>query len=131
MKTIANYTFIEFKNVFSKNYQNQILSTFTVLKNVNLRQENQRLIKNISNFVSTVIDYVLSFNIKTILLFDFKNFTTSFRKSLMNAFNTFTSFSRFAQFILLFSNLSRQTSTSLSRFARFVAFFLIYRDYLH
>ena len=42
----------------------------------------------------------------------------------MNAFNTFTSFSRFVRFVLLFSNLSRQTSTSFSRLARFVAFFL-------
>ena len=124
VKTIANYTFIDFKNVFSKNYQNQILFISVALKNVNLRQKNQRLIKNISNFASTVTDYVLSFNIKSTSLLNFKKVTTSLRKSLMNAFNTFTSFSRFARFTLLFSNLSRQTSTSFSRFVRFVVNFL-------
>ena len=36
-KTIANYTFIDFKNVFSKNYQNQIFFIFTALKNIDLR----------------------------------------------------------------------------------------------
>ena len=78
------------------------------------------MIKNILNFVSTVTDYVLSFNIRSISLFDFKEITASFRELLMNAFNTFTFLSRFARFALLFSNLSRQTSTFFSRFARFV-----------
>ena len=40
VKIIANYTFIDFKNVFSKNYQNQILFIFAVLKNVDLKQED-------------------------------------------------------------------------------------------
>ena len=124
VKTIANYTLIDFKNAFSKNYQNQILFIFAALKNVDLKQEDQRLIKNISNFASTVIDYVLNFNIRSISLLDFKEVTASFKKSLMNAFNTFTSFSRFARFALLFSNLFRQTSTSFSRFARSVVNFL-------
>ena len=123
MKTIANYTFIDFKNVFSKNYQNQILFISVALKNVDFRQENQRLIKNILSFVSTVADYVLSFNIKLISLLDFKKITASFKESLMNVFNTFTFFSRFARSVLLFSNLFRQTSTSFSQFARSVAFF--------
>ena len=123
MKTIANYIFIDFKNVFNKNYQNQIFSISVVLKNVNLRQENQRLIKDISNFASTVIDYVLSFNIKSISLLDFKEVTASFRKLLMNAFNTFTFLSRFVRFALLFSNLFRQTSTFFLRFVRSVANF--------
>ena len=131
MKTIANYIFIDFKNVFNKNYQNQIFFIFAALKNVDFKQKDQRLIKDISNFVLTITDYVLSFNIKLISLFNFKKVTASFKKSLMNAFNTFTFFSRFAQFALLFSNLSRQTSTSFSRFVRSVAFFLIYRDYLY
>ena len=107
VKTIANYIFIDFKNVFSKNYQNQIFFIFAALKNVDLKQENQRLIKNISNFASTIIDYVLNFNIKLTSLFNFKEVTTSFRKSLMNAFNTFTFFSRFARSALLFLNLFR------------------------
>ena len=37
VKTIANYILIDFKNVFSKNYQNQILSISIILKNVDLR----------------------------------------------------------------------------------------------
>ena len=102
VKTIANYTFIDFRNVFSKNYQNQILFISVALKNVDLRQKNQRLIENISNFASTVTDYVSSFNIRSISLLDFKKVTASLRKSLMNAFNTFTFFSRFARFALLF-----------------------------
>ena len=96
VKIIANYIFIDFKNVFSKNYQNQIFFISAVLKNVDFRKKNQRLIKNTLNFVSTVTDYVLNFNIKSILLLDFKKITTSLKKSLMNAFNTFTSFLRFA-----------------------------------
>ena len=131
VKTIANYIFIDFENVFNKNYQNQILFTSAALKNVNFKQRNQQLIKNISNFASTVTDYVLSFNIRLISLLDFKKITASLKKSLMNAFNTFTSFSRFVQFALLFLNLFRQISTFFSRFARFIVFFLIYRDYLH
>ena len=123
VKTIANYILINFKNVFSKNYQNQILSISAALKNVDLRQKNQQLIKNISNFASTIIDYVLSFNIRSISLFNFKEVIASFRKSLINDFNTFTFFSRFARFVLLFSNLSRQISTFFLSFARFVAFF--------
>ena len=105
VKTIANYIFIDFKNVFSKNYQNQIFFIFAALKNVDLKQENQRLIENILNFVSTVVDYVLNFNIKSISLLDFKEVTASLRKSLINIFNTFTSLSRFARFVLLFLNL--------------------------
>ena len=116
MKIIANYIFIDFKNVFSKNYQNQIFFISAALKNVDLRQKNQQLIENISNFASTIIDYVSSFNIKSTSLFNFKKVTASFKKSLMNAFNMFTSSSRFARFALLFLNLSRQTSTSFSRF---------------
>ena len=40
VKTIANYIFIDFKNIFNKNYQNQIFSISAVLKNVDFRQEN-------------------------------------------------------------------------------------------
>ena len=105
VKTIANYTFIDFKNVFNKNYQNLIFSIAAALKNVNLKQKNQRLIKDILNFVSTVINYVLSFNLRLISLFELKKVIASCKKSLMNAFNTFTFFSRFAQFALLFLNL--------------------------
>ena len=81
------------------------------------------MIKNILNFASTVTDYVLNFNIRTISLLDFKKITASLKESLMNDFNTFTFFLRFVRFALLFLNLSRQTSTFFSRFARFVVLF--------
>ena len=43
VKTIANYTFIDFKNVFNKNYQNQIFFIFAALKNVNLKQKKSTI----------------------------------------------------------------------------------------
>ena len=93
VKTIIEYIIFDFKNVINNNYKNRTTFTLLKLKNVKLKRKNERLIENVSKIVFFENEYVLSSSIRSISLFN-KKITTSFKKSLMNVFNTFTSFSR-------------------------------------
>ena len=88
-KIIVEYIVFNFKNVVNNNYKKRTTFIIVKLKNVELRQENQRLIKNVSKIVFFENKYVLNLNIRSISLFD-RKITTSFKKSLINVFNTFT-----------------------------------------
>ena len=89
VKTIIKYIVFDFKNVVSNNYKNQIIFISLKLKNIELKQKDERLIENVSKIVFSKNEYMLSLNIRSILLFN-KEIITSFKKLLMNAFNTFT-----------------------------------------
>ena len=82
----------DFKNVVSNHYKNRTTFISSKLRNVKFKRKDERLIKNISKNIFFENEYVLSLNIRLTSLFD-KEIITSFKKSLMNAFNTFTSFS--------------------------------------
>ena len=51
MKTIVEYIVFDFKNVVSNDYKNRITFIIIKLKNVEHRQENQRLIEKISKII--------------------------------------------------------------------------------
>ena len=120
VKTIVEYIIFDFKNVVSNDYKNQTTFISSKLKNVEFRRKDERLIKNVSKIVFFKNKYVLSLNICSISLSD-KKITASFRKSLMNVFNTLTSFSRiarfilskFVQFVVRFLNLSSQSISKI------------------
>ena len=91
MKIIVKYIVFDFKNVVSNDYKNRTTFISSKLKNVELKQKDEQLIKNVLKIVFFKNEYVLSLSIRSISLLD-RKITTSFKKSLMNAFNTFTSF---------------------------------------
>ena len=99
MKTIVEYIIFDFKNVVNNDYKNRTTFISSKLKNVEFKQKNEQLIEKTLKIVFFENEYVLSLNIRSILLFD-RKITTSFKKLLMNAFNTLTLFFRIAQFIL-------------------------------
>ena len=86
------------------------------MKNVELKRKNERLIENVLKIVFSENEYVSNSSICSTSLFD-RKITTSFKKLLMNVFNTFTSsfriarfiFSKFVQFVVRFFNLSSQS----------------------
>ena len=116
MKTIVEYIVFDFKNAVSNDYKNRTTFILLKLKNVEFKQKNKRLIENLSKIAFFKNKYVLNLNICSISLFD-KKITTSFKKSLMNVFNTFTPsfriarfiFLKFIQFVVRFFNLSSQS----------------------
>ena len=120
MKTIIKYIVFDFKNAVSDNYKNRTTFILSKLKDIEFKRKNERLIENVLKIVFFENEYVLSLNIRSILLFD-KEITTSFRKSLMNIFNTFTPlfqiarfiFSRFAQSVVYFFNLLLQSASKI------------------
>ena len=112
MKTIAEYIVFDFKNIVNNDYKNRTTFILSKLKNVKLKQKNKRLIKNISKIIFIENKYVLNLNIYLTLLFD-KKIITSFKKSLMNIFNTFMLFSQIVQFTLF---LQRHSFTLFSKF---------------
>ena len=93
MKAIIKYIVFNFKNIVSNDYKNRITFILLKLKNVEFKRKDEQLIKNVSKIVFFKNKYVLSLNIRSISLFD-RKIITSFKKLLMNAFNTFTSSSR-------------------------------------
>ena len=90
VKTIVEYIIFDFKNAVSNDYKNRTTFISSKLKDVELKQKNEQLIENVSKIVFFENEYVSNLNIRSISLFD-KKITASFRKSLMNVFNTFTS----------------------------------------
>ena len=90
MKTIVKYIVFNFKNVVNNNYKDRTTFISSKLKNVEFKRKNERLIENISKIIFFENEYVSSLSIRSISLFN-KKITTSFKKSLMNVFNTFTS----------------------------------------
>ena len=115
MKTIVEYIVFDFKNVVSNDYKNWTTFISSKLKDVEFKWKDERLIENVSKIVFFESEYVSSLSIRSISLFD-RKITASFRKSLMNVFNTFTPsfriarfiFSKFIQFVVRFLNLSSQ-----------------------
>ena len=115
MKIIVEYIVFDFKNVVNNDYKNRTTSISSKLKNVEFKRKNERLIENVSKIISFKSEYVSNLSIRSISLFN-RKITTSFKKSLTNAFNTFTLlfriarfiFLRFAQFVVRFLNLSSQ-----------------------
>ena len=113
VKTIIKYIVFDFKNVVNNDYKNRTTFISSKLKDVEFKRKNERLIENVLKIVFFKNKYVLSLNIRLISLSD-KKITTSFKKLLINVFNTFTSsfqivrsiFSKFIQFIVRFFNLS-------------------------
>ena len=116
MKVIVEYIVFNFKNVVNNDYKNRTTFTSSKLKNVKLKRKDEQLIKNVSKIAFFENEYVLNLNIRSTLLFD-KKITASFKKSLINVFNTFTLFfqiiqfifSKFIQFVVRFFNLSSQS----------------------
>ena len=90
MKTIVEYIVFDFKNVVNNDYKNQTTFILSKLKDVELKRKNERLIENVSKITFFKNEYVSNLNIRLISLSD-KKIITSFRKLLMNVFNTFTS----------------------------------------
>ena len=90
MKAIIEYIIFNFKNVVNNDYKNRTTFISSKLKDVEFKRKGERLIKNVSEIISSENEYVLSSNIRLISLFN-KKITTSFKKSLINVFNTFTS----------------------------------------
>ena len=116
MKIIVEYIVFDFKNAVNNDYKNRTIFISLKLKNVEFKWKDERLIENVLKIVFFKNEYVSSLSICLISLSD-KEITTSFKKSLMNAFNTFTSsfwivrfiFSKFVQFVVRFFNLSSQS----------------------
>ena len=98
VKTTVEYIIFDFKNVVNNNYKNRTTFISSKLKDVELKQKSERLIENVSKIVFFENEYVSNLSIRSISLLD-KKITASFKKSLMNAFNTFTPPFRTAQFI--------------------------------
>ena len=92
MKVIIKYIVFDFKNVVSNDYKNRTTFILSKFKNVEFKRKDERLIENVSKIVFFESEYVSSLNIRSISLFN-KKIITSFKKLLMNVFNTFTSFS--------------------------------------
>ena len=93
MKTIVEYIVFDFKNVVNNDYKNRTTFISSKLKNVEFKRKDERLIENVLKITFSEGEYVSNLNIRSTSLFN-KEITTSFKKSLMNAFNTFTSFFR-------------------------------------
>ena len=89
MKTIIEYIVFDFKNIVNNDYKNWTTFILSKLKDVELKQKNERLIENVSKIIFSESEYVSNLSIRSISLLD-KEITASFKKSLMNAFNTFT-----------------------------------------
>ena len=98
MKTIVEYIVFDFKNVINNDYKNRITFISLKLKNVEFKRKDERLIKNVSKIVFFKNEYVLSLNIRSILLFD-RKIITLFKKSLINVFNMFTLSFQIVRFI--------------------------------
>ena len=98
MKTIIEYIIFDFKNVVNNDYKNRTTFISSKLKEIEFKRKGERLIKKTLKIIFFESEYVLSLNIRSILLLD-KKIITSFKKLLMNVFNTLTSSFRIAQFI--------------------------------
>ena len=87
---IIKYIVFDFKNVVNNNYKNRTIFISSKLKDVKFKRKDEQLIENVLKLVFFKNEYVSSLNIYSISLFN-KKIITSFKKSLMNVFNTFTS----------------------------------------
>ena len=116
VKTIVEYIVFDFKNAVNNDYKNRITFILSKLKNVELKQKDERLIENVSKIVLFENEYVLNLSICSTSLSD-KKTTASFKKPLMNVFNTLTPpsrtarsiLSKFVQSVIHFFNLSSQS----------------------
>ena len=121
VRTIAEYIVFNFKNAVNNNYKNRTTSISSKLKDVEFKRKNERLIENVSEIAFFENEYVSNLNIRSTLLSD-KRITASFRKSLINAFNTSTSsfriarsiLSKFVQSVVRFFNLSSQSVSKIT-----------------
>ena len=121
VRTIIKYIIFDFKNVVNNNYKNRTTFILLKLKNVEFKRKEERLIKNVSKIVFFENKYILNLSIHLISLSD-RKIITSFKKSLINVFNTFMLFSRiiwfifskFVQFIVRFFNLSSQSISKIT-----------------
>ena len=73
MRTIVEYIVFDFKNIVNNNYKNRTIFILSKLKDVKLKQKDERLIENISKIVFSENKYVLSSSIRSISLFNKKN----------------------------------------------------------
>ena len=89
MKAIVKYIIFNFKNVVNNDYKNRTIFILSKLRNVEFKRKDERLIKNILKIIFFKNEYMLNLNIRSTLLSD-KKITASFKKSLINVFNTFT-----------------------------------------
>ena len=120
VKATAEYIVFDFKNVVNNDYKNRTTFISSKLKDVELKRKDERLIENVLKIVFFKGEYVSSSSIRSISLLD-RKITASFRKLLMNAFNTLTPssrtarsiFSRFAQSAVRFFNLSSQSVSKI------------------